>query len=124
MDLSTIKPSEIMVDIVHPKTHEKLGITVTVVSLNDDKMKKLKRKIADENYRLQSRGKTMKSSDVEDNVIALTSEAMTGWIWEGDANWKGEKPQFNPKTVKEVLNELPWFLEQVSVAISEERDFF
>lgn len=125
MDINDFKPSERMVEILNPKTGEQLEIRVTLLSINDDRLKKIKRRIADEKLRLEARGKNFKSEDVEDNLYNIVFNAMTGWEWYGaDVSFKGVKPEFNRAQVQKVLEELPWFLEQIQEAVSDEKAFF
>lgn len=126
MDVSSLVPSERLIEITHPKTGEYLGIKITLLSLMDEKMVKIKRRIADNHLALTRKGKSLKSSEIEDNENLLIFEAMTGWIWEDDANWKGEKPEFNLKNVKEILNApgFEWFKRQLAEAIEDESAFF
>ena len=128
-DLATVKPSEVLHKIVHPSTGKYIGVTVTLVSITDERLKPLIRQIQDNRYRLEARGKNFKAEEVENNGLEIATRAMTGWTWEKDedgdeATFHGKKPEFNPATVKAVLTELPWFKSQIDVKISEEKDFF
>lgn len=124
MDISTLKPSERVVEILNPATGEELGIKVSVLSVNDPELKRIKRKFTDERLRLESKGKTFKAVDIESNEDELLFSAMKGWVWEKDTSFKGEKPDFNRKNVFAVFEELPWFRTQVAVAVGEEEAFF
>ena len=124
MDLSKLKPSERIVEIVHPATGVELGVKITLVSISDAKNKKLKRKIADERYRLEAKGKHLKSEQIDENLFQLVFNSMTGWEWAGDLNFNGKKPDFNLKNVRDVCEELPWFFDQVVAAVGDEEAFF
>lgn len=124
MDLSNIKPVERMIDILHPSTGEKIGVTVTVLSINDERMAAVKRRIQNKKIELDRRGKTFKVDDLEENEMELLTTAITGWNWEGDVDFHGEKPAFNEKNVKAVLKELTWFKQQIMEAVGDEKAFF
>lgn len=124
MDLSELKPSERFIEILNPKTGLELGVKVSLISINDDKLKKVKRRIQDEKLRLEARGKSFKSEDIEENRNTLIFNALSGWEWSGDTKFHGEKPAFTEKNVKAVINELSWFREQLEEAISDEQAFF
>lgn len=126
MDIANIAPSERTIEIHHPANEaELMEIRVSLMSINDKRMKKIKRRIHDEKLRLEARGKNFKSEDIEDNLQTMCFEAMTGWEWYGeDATFHGEKPEFNKKNVLKVFTECEWFLDQVSEGVSEERAFF
>lgn len=124
MDLANIKPVERMIDILHPSTGEKIGVSVTVLSINDEKMAAAKRRIQNKKLELDRRGKTFKADDLEENEMELLTTAITGWNWEGDVDFHGEKPAFNEKNVKAVLKELTWFKQQIMEAVGDEKAFF
>jgi hypothetical protein len=124
MDLANLKPVERIIDIVHPSTGEKIGVSVTVLSINDEKMAAAKRRIQNKKLELDRRGKTFKADDLEENEMELLTTAITGWNWEGDVDFHGEKPAFNEKNVKAVLKELTWFKEQIMEAVGDEKAFF
>ena len=124
MDLANLKPVERMIDILHPSTGEKIGVSVTVLSINDEKMAAAKRRIQNKKLELDRRGKTFKADDLEENEMELLTTAITGWNWEGDVDFHGEKPAFNEKNVKAVLKELTWFKQQIVEAVGDEKAFF
>jgi hypothetical protein len=124
MDLNSLKPNERVVEIVHPRTKEPLGVSVTLLSLIDEKLTKLKRRLADNNLANQRRGKMLTAAQAEDNEDIILFEAMTTWEWKEDNTFRGEKPAFNLTKVKEVFQELPWFKNQLREAIEDEEAFF
>lgn len=124
MDLSTLKPVERIVSILHPATGVEIGVNVTLVSLTDDSMKRIKRNIQNEKLRLEQRGKSFKADDMEENGKTLLFSAMKGWEWSNGATFNGSVPTFNQANVFKVLDELPWFRQQLEEAVSDEAAFF
>lgn len=125
MDISVIKSSERIIEILHPASKEPLGIRVTLMSLDDERMKKIKRSILDRRLHLEARAKHFKAEEIEDNRNALIFSAMTGWEFYGeDATFKGEKPVFNRKNVYAVFDELEWFRDQLDEEIGDTKAFF
>lgn len=131
MDLSTIKPSERTIEIEHPATGQPLGVRVTVVSLDDDRLKRTKRNITDESLKLQAKGKSFKVEELERNSKALLFGATTGWEWyspTGDEDdtptFNGETPEYNQKNFYAVVDALPWFGEQIREALEDSKGFF
>ena len=128
-DISTIKPTERTVEIKHPGTGSPLGIRVTVMSIEDDRLKRIKRDIADESLRLQSKNKSFKADQVEANGVRLLFGATTGWEWyapEGEEapTFEGETPEYSERNFKRVVNALPWFADQLREEIDETKAFF
>lgn len=123
MDISKIVPNERAVDITLPLSEEKV-MTVTLLSIDDDKMKQAKVKIRNKLLSLEKRNKSFKASDEEENNTELLITAMTGWSWEKDADFKGEKLPFNEKNAKLLLKELCWFEKAIMEAVSDETAFF
>jgi hypothetical protein len=68
MDLSTVKPSERIVEILSPANKQPIGIRVTLLHIDDPRLKKLKRSFQDEKSRLEQRGKYFKAEDIETNT--------------------------------------------------------
>jgi hypothetical protein len=138
MDLKDLTPSERMVEILHPGTKEPIGVRVTLMHLDDDRMKKLRRAIQDEKHRLDQRGKYLKSEQIEANAHELCFTALTGWEWynptgsKGDkgfdpkaaATFNGEVPTFTKKNVFDIFDKLPWFRDQIGQAMGDDESFF
>ena len=140
-DISNIKMTDRMVEIVHPGTGEKLGIRVNIISIDDERMMKVKRGITDRRLYLEARGKTFKADEIEENKNNLLLAAIIGWEWYAqeavkDDNGKviiearecpqfnGEIPEFNRRNVTAVITDLPWFANQINDAIGETDSFF
>lgn len=138
MELTALKPTERSIEIISPATGQPLGVRVRVVSLEDERLERVKRQINDEALRLQGKGKSFKAHEVERNAKTIMFTGTLGWEWynptgaEGDEGYdadatptyKGEIPAFNQKNFTDIVTELPWFGEQVSEAIGETKSFF
>ena len=124
MDISNLKPVERVIDILNPKTDDELDIKVSIISLNDPKMSKIKRNIQNKRLTLEKKGKNFDSAELEENENLLLLNAVTGWTWGKDADFHGEKPEFNEKNFKAVIKELPWFKNQILEAVGDEKAFF
>lgn len=131
------KPREI--EILKPDGSDSiLGVEVGLRSLDDPKLKAVKRKIQNEGNRLAAKGKSFKAEDIEDNMFEVLFTAMTHWKWynptgaEGDDGFdadaapvfEDEVPDFNRRMVKKVFDKLPWFQKQVKDAVDDETAFF
>lgn len=133
VDIASFKPTERKVEIMHPATGALLGIRVTIMSINDDRLQKQKRAYRDEANRLASKGKHIRAEQEEANSYALLFTATTGWEWynpTGDDNpeampsFNGEVPEYNERNFKAVAKELSWFTAQLTAEIDEEKAFF
>lgn len=124
MDISKIIPVEKFVEILHPATEEKLGVKVSLVSVNSEKVKTVKRAVANANLKRQMNNKNIKIDEFEENVTSLLVACITSWDWYGDTTFNGKKPELNEKNIKEVFAALPWFKEQLVNAINDEKSFF
>lgn len=138
MDLSQIKPSERTIEIEHPASGQPIGVRVTLLSIDDDRMKRIKRNITDESLKLQAKGKAFKAEELERNTNTLMFTGTTGWEWynptgaEGDdgydadamPSFEGEVPTYNQKNFLAVTGALPWFGTQIQEAIGETKAFF
>lgn len=138
MDLSTLVPSERMVEIVSPATKSPLGIRVTIMHIDDPRLKTLKRKLQDERQRREQRGKIISAEMQDENLSELTFATMTGWEWYNPTGLKGDKgynadkepkfegkiPEFTKANVFAIFEKLPWFRDQIGEAVSETESFF
>lgn len=137
-DLANLKPKPRTLEILHPATGANLGVRMTVVSVDDDRLRKVKRDLRNKRLALEQRGKSFTAKEEEENMQDLLIAACIGWEWynptgsEGNEGFdaeempefEGEVPQFNPRNFKRVVEALPWFGTQISAFISETKDFF
>jgi len=138
-DLANIKPVARTIEILHPATGRPLGVRVDLVSLDDERLSKVRRSITDKRLYLEARGKTFKAGEIEDNRLSILSAAMTGWNWynptgenEGEEGYDAEAmptfndevPAFNIVNVRAVLTSLKWFGDQINEALGETESFF
>ncbi len=123
MDLSQLVPTERVIDIVHPKTGEQTGLKITLVSVEDDKLKTIKRKFLDAKLKAESKGKSLKHEEIEEFDNNMIYAAMTGRRWSGDATYNSEKPECNYKNVRKVVSEVYWIKSQILEALGDETAF-
>lgn len=142
MDIGSLVPSpERIIEILHPGTEQPLGIKVSICSVDDERMKKIKRVFSDRALKLQRKGKGFDAADIDANLNELCFTAMSGWVWErpiiepatatkepvyGEApTFDGDTaPVFNRVNVDKIFARLPWFRDQIETAIGETKDFF
>lgn len=145
-DLSEIVPLERVVKIRHPKTGKDTGLTFSIVSLEDHKLKRIKREITDDRIKLERANKSFTAKEIEDNRFRLIFAAITAWEWGkpiveeavfndkeelvspavyGDqASFEGEQLPFNEQNVQRVFRKLPWIADQLENEISDTKAFF
>ena len=131
MELTNLKPTDRTIEIVSPVTGQPIGVRVRVMSIEDDRLKRIKRQITDESLKLQAKNKAFKADELERNANMLMFGGTLGWEWYSptgdDADmpaFKGEQPEYNQKNFVEIVTELPWFGEQIQEAIGETKSFF
>lgn len=138
MDISAVKPTNRTIEIKHPGTGQPIGLRVIIVSVEDDRLKAVKRSIMDRRLYLEQRGKTFKAEEVEENTQNLLFTATLGWEWynptgeEGDdgfdaeamPDFEGEQPIFNQRNFRRVATKLSWFADQINEEIGERKAFF
>ena len=132
VDLANMQPSERTIEILDPGSKRPVGVRVTVVSIDDDKLTKVKRAITDKRLYLEQRGKSFKSEDIEENRNNILLASITGWEWynpdpsdaANHAMFNGEVPEFNRRNVANVITTLRWFGDQINEAIGETESFF
>lgn len=129
-ELAGRKPSERTIEMHDPGDEKiKIGVTVDIMSIDDERMKKAKRRIEDARLKLAAKGKTFSSEDIDANKNELYFTAMTGWNWGKDddgeqATFHGEIPEFSRRVAHQVFEELPWFRDQIERELGETAEFF
>lgn len=128
-EISVIKPVERTINILNPGDKSFLGITVDLMSIDDDRLKKARRRIEDRRLSLAKKGDTFNAEEIDANKHELYFTAMTGWTWGKDANgeqntFHDEVPDFNRRMVHMVFDELPWFRDQIEKELGETEAFF
>lgn len=122
MDITSIAASERPVEINHPGTGEPIGLRVTLRPESDPAVEAVRRKWLNE--KLQRRSGRMTAERLEELQLALISAAATGWEWDGELTFNGDKPEFNPANLRKVLRALPWVKSQLDEALGDEAAFF
>lgn len=130
MDISTIKPGDMELDIEHPSTGEFTGLRIHLISTDDDRLKKVQRKWT--NLALaasrQRRKNKLTAEQVEERGLELLATAMVKLEWlEGDdgkrASFNGEQPEASKEANLELL-EQDWLRRQVDEALGDTAGFF
>lgn len=125
MDIATITPTDRKIEILHPSTGEALGLSITLISPDDPRMRKIIRRITDQALSKRQKNKAFSAEEVETNQIALMTEAVIGWDWYGaDVSFHGDKPEFNAINVRKVIAELPFVRAQLDEEMGETKSFF
>lgn len=132
VDVTGIKPIERDVEIINPETGAPLGIRLTMISMDDPRMKQLMREITDQAQKLARRNKNFNSEQLEQNTNAIMYRSTLGWTWynpEGDdadtaPTLDGESnPPFNKQNYYRMLD-MPWFKRQLNDELEDTNAFF
>ena len=123
-DISAIKPLERIVDMKHPSGSGLLGVRVKIMSVDDERMKRARRKIEDRRLQLAKKAKTFTADEIDENKNFIYFTAMTGWEWDDGVTFHDEVPEFTLANVHAVFNELPWFRDQIENELGETEAFF
>lgn len=122
MDLSTITPSTLKVEIRHPGTGEPTGLVIECVSLQSEQVKRVQRSITDKV--LRSRTRKLSAEQIEENAVEVLAAAVVGWEWRDGATWAGGKTlDFSPANVRVVVG-VDWLRKQIDEALGDESAFF
>lgn len=138
MDIASLKPSERTIEILHPVHDTPIGLRVFLVSTDDPKLKKLRRKFIDRDQDLAKKRKNASAEEMLQRFDEISFNATQGWEWynptghEGDEGYEpdamptfhGEVPDFNQRNFYAVIRELDWIKKQIEEALEETKDFF
>lgn len=127
MDLQNIKPNSRSVDIKHPVTQERIGLTISLRPVADPVVKAAKRKQID--ARLSGRGRhKVTAVQLEQSAIEVLVAAISGWTFgtaeDGTAcTFGGEVLEYNDINVRKLLKH-DWIREQLDEELGDEAAFF
>jgi hypothetical protein len=122
-DLANIVTVERTVEILHPATGEEIGVSYTLMSVNDERVKKARRAYLDTMNKINSR-KNPRSEDMEDAKKNFIFACSLGWNWHDGAVFQGEVPTFNRLNVFKVFEKLEWFVAQLDNELGDDTSFF
>lgn len=139
MDIAGILPGIRVIEMHHPASEATLvGIRVTLRSIEDEKLKRLKREFQDEYLKLQQRNKVQKAEQIETNADRLLMEAIESWEWynptgnPGDEGYDPEqtptlegqeKPEMNHKNLRSFVK-IWWVRKQLNEEMDDVKAFF
>lgn len=121
-DITSIAPNERTVTINHPGTGEPIGLRVTMRPESSPEVESVRRKWLNE--KLQRRSGRMTAERLEELQISLITAAVTGWEWEGELTFEGDKPEFSAANLRKVLKRLVWVKSQLDEELGDEAAFF
>lgn len=139
MDMSKLKPNERTIEILNPDgISGPIGLRVTIMSISDTRMKKIRRQIQDKKTQREARGKTFKAEEIDENQNELIFSASLGWEWynptgaPGDekydakemGSYNGKQLEYTKDNFMFLLTEHEWFVDQMAEGITAEKDFF
>lgn len=111
-DLSKDADSGFKMTVVDPKTNEPTDASIYVIGSDSKVYRSAKAKI----YRKAAR----EDVDADELSAEVYSNCITGWSGLQD---KGEDIEFNHEAALNLLNRLPWLMDQVSFAVETRSNF-
>jgi len=120
MDLSQIKPIEKHYNVQNPADGKPTGMILTLACSHDDRVMKAQRAAND---MIIEKGKDATDKDAEDYDIARWSSHIVNVEFEGDANWRGEKPKYSEDLAKDICSVIA-LREQVAFEVRRTKDFY
>lgn len=120
-ELTNIVAAERRLEILHPATDDPVGLVLILLPDSHPQVKAAARKAI--NDRINNRGKVT-AEQIEASRITMLAASVSGWDWQGELTFHGEKPVFQEQTLRRLLKELPWVAEQADAALGERAEFF
>lgn len=123
MDILSIKPGRLTVDILHPGTQNPIGLKIEVVSLEDERVKGMERQL--KNRALRGGRNSVTAEKMESSTLEILMAAIVGWTWVGELTLGGmQNPEFTKENVLRLLKDAPWAAKQIDVALGDDASFF
>jgi hypothetical protein len=121
VDILSIKPETLDIEIRHPASGAPIGLTISCVSMESDEVKAVERKI--KTRALKNRGQ-INADILEANTIALLSAAIVGWLWAPDLTLGTLSDPPLTDANKSALLAVPWISKQIDAALGDDSAFF
>src|SRR5699024_10492716 len=121
MDITTLVSENRNVDIVHPATHEPVGLTITIRPPDSDEAKTAWRSV-----RREFPGRNLDELSIDDEIEMCRSigrNVIVDWAWHGDGSFGGEQPDCTKNAVYKVCGVREIGM-QIVEALSEREAFF
>lgn len=121
---------EIVIEIKNDnpkKANEDIGLRISILNPESEKLNALRRKHADDNVRTFLENPKASVSEVtEAQQLELVAEAIVGWEWHSGATFGGQALAFNKENVMKVLKEAKhkFVYSQVLRAFTDKSRFF
>lgn len=122
MDILSLIPSTITVDLKHPGTGAPLGIKLELRSMDSDEVKAVERGLR--NKAMKSGRNGISAEKVDDNTAAILAATIVSWTFCGDAELGGDKKPACNEANKKKLVSVPPIAKQIDAAIGDEAAFF
>lgn len=132
--LTKAQEEGIEVDITHPKTHERIGITFRVAGVDSTRMRKARRAVTE--ARLKSGKLTgISAEQLEQEGLDYIVAACMSWKWDPAVpavdgkpaipatTLDGVVPEFNEKNVRALLTRFPFMKEQLDLVAGSRAGF-
>jgi hypothetical protein len=129
MDFNTITSKQYELKIKSPVDGEFSGLTVNLISLNEDGPKQLSEEHAERKSEAIANGRPLSQKAQQEHAKDLFAACVVSWEWGEAADGKmasigGETPECTPENVKMMLEKFPWFYSQVFTAARKEANFY
>jgi hypothetical protein len=124
MDILSITMSDTTeLELKHPTSGEKIGLTLHLRSMDHPEMKKITRAISDRALKLRARGKFFTVDEIEENTSKIISASVYGWEWQEGGSIGGKTPKFDAKELANLLAQ-KWPATQIDEALGDTSRFF
>lgn len=116
-------------ELRHPDTDEKLGITMQIRSAGSDEAKRVLRQHTDKHLERRIKNKMPKSQHLEQEELEKAASYIASWDWGADPKTKepntygGKVPEFSMKTAMEIMEKEGWIFAQVVEAATKIGNF-
>lgn len=114
MDIGSLIPVERTVDVLDPRTGNPTGLKLIIAHDSDERVIAAIRKLYDE-------ARDGKPDDARGTRAVMAH--VVGWEWTGEANFRGERPEFTPEKLAEVCA-VPAVASAVYRAVTDEAGFY
>lgn len=120
LDFSKDQEDGVPVDIVHPKTGDRVGLKIWVAGPDSERQRRAKR--SGVNERLQLRNQKVTAESLEAEAVKFLARATFKLEFDPGVNFQGQT-EWSVKTAEQLFTRLPFAFDQVNQVAGERANF-
>lgn len=117
--LAKAQDEGIDVEIFHPKTGEKTGITIKVAGPESERQKRFRRMLMNDRL-VKNRNRRVTVTEIEEDALRLSAASIISW---DGIELNGQKLDYTTANAEKILGDYPFIRDQVDAVVNDRTVF-